>query len=153
MAAGHPGERAAAELVTRARAELPTMAGLPAREDRQGVPVHPYARPMTDEPANAEPRAVDPLAARLDRPLTELTVDELMALKAEFEARGIRVFNSVSPEQLVLLAGIVIYSKAFLETLAKHNAEGLIEAVRIRFHKNGKGHRVARWPGLAGFLQ
>jgi hypothetical protein len=38
-----------------------------------------------------------------------------MALKAEFEARGIRVYNGASPEQLVLLAGIAIYSKAFLE--------------------------------------
>jgi integrase/recombinase XerD len=31
--AGHPGERAAAELVARVRAELPGMAGLPAREE------------------------------------------------------------------------------------------------------------------------
>jgi hypothetical protein len=33
VAAGHPGGRAAAELVTRVRAELPAMAGLPAREE------------------------------------------------------------------------------------------------------------------------
>jgi hypothetical protein len=93
---------------------------------------------MTDEPANAEPRAINSLGAMLDRPFTELTVDELMALKAEFEARGIYFHNSASPEQLLLVAAIAMYSKAFLETLAKHNAEGLIEAVRTRFRKNGK---------------
>ena len=73
---------------------------------------------MTDEPANAEPRAVDRLAAMLDRPLTELTVDELMALKKEFEARGVLVYNRfwASPEMLALLAAASIYSKAFLET-------------------------------------
>jgi hypothetical protein len=102
---------------------------------------------MTNESASAEPRAGDPLAARLDRPLTELTVDELMELKAEFEARGIRVYNGASPEQLALLAGIAIYSKAFLETLAKHNAEALIEAVRARFRKNGKATELLVGPG------
>ena len=48
----------------------------------------------------------------LDRPFTELTVDELMALKAEFEARGIYFYNGASPEQLVLVAAIAMYSKA-----------------------------------------
>ena len=33
VAAGHPGERAAAELVARVRTELPAMAGLSAREE------------------------------------------------------------------------------------------------------------------------
>jgi hypothetical protein len=61
-----------------------------------------------------------------------------MEFMAEFEASGLRVCNSASPELLMLLAGTAIYSKAFLETLAKHNAEGLIEAVRSRFRKNGK---------------
>src|SRR5215831_13742181 len=58
---------------------------LPAREH--------YARLVTDEPTNAEPRAINSLAAMLDRPFTELTADELMALKAEFEARGIYFHN------------------------------------------------------------
>jgi hypothetical protein len=102
---------------------------------------------MADESASAEPRAGDPLAARLDRPLTELTVDELMELKAEFEARGIPVCNSASPELLMLLAATAIYSKAFLETLAKHHAEGLIEAVRSRFRKNGKATELLVGPG------
>lgn len=101
---------------------------------------------MADGSASAEPRAGDPLAARLDRPLTELTVDELMELKVEFEARGIRVYNSASPELLMLLAGTAIYSKAYLETLAKHHAEGLIEAMRTRFRKNGKATELLVGP-------
>ena len=94
---------------------------------------------MTDEPANAEPRAVDRLAAMLDRPLTELTVDELMALKEEFEARGVLVYNRfwASPEMLALLAAASIYSKAFLETLAKHHADAVADLLRRSLHKNG----------------
>jgi hypothetical protein len=82
----------------------------------------------------------------MDRPFTELTVDELMELKAAYEARGIQVYNSLSPEQLAFLAGIAIYSKAFIETLAKHNAEGLIEAVRTRFRKKGNAAEVLVGP-------
>lgn len=92
---------------------------------------------MIDEPANAEPRTVDPLAARLDRPLTELTVDELMALKDEFEARGVRVYNGLTPEQVALLAAASIYSKAFLEALAKRHADAVSDLLHTRFHKNG----------------
>ena len=79
---------------------------------------------MTDEPTNAEPRGINSIAAMLNRSFTELTVDELMVLKAEFEARGIYFYNSASPEQLVLVAAIAMYSKAFLETLAKHKPRG-----------------------------
>ena len=101
---------------------------------------------MIDELASAQPTAVSPLAAGLDRPLTELTVDELMALKAEFEARGIRLYNSASPEQLVLLGAVAIYLKAFLDRLANLNAEGLSEFVRARFRKNGKATELLIGP-------
>lgn len=85
---------------------------------------------MTDEPANVADSA---------RPFTLWSVDELMALKAEYEARGIGIVNSVPWEALApLLAGAAIYSKTFLETLAKHNAEALIDAVHTRVRKNGK---------------
>jgi hypothetical protein len=96
---------------------------------------------MTDEPANAEPRTVDPLAARLDRPLTELTVDELIALKAEFNKRGFLVYNSLwhlsTPELVALVTPVAIYSKAFLETLAKHHADAVADLLRRSFRKNG----------------
>jgi hypothetical protein len=51
---------------------------------------------MTNEPANAAPKAIGSPANMLDQPLTELSVDELMALKAEFESRGIRIYNSAT---------------------------------------------------------
>lgn len=80
----------------------------------------------------------DSLRALLDRPFTELTADELMALKAGYEARGIRIVNSVPWEVVTpLLTGAAIYSKAFLETLAKHNAEALINVVHARVRKDG----------------
>ena len=61
---------------------------------------------MTDEPPG-ETLDDDALRALLDRPFTELTVDELMAMKAAYAARGIRIYNSASIEQVVLafLAG------------------------------------------------
>ena len=82
---------------------------------------------MTDEPANVEPRAVDPLAARLDRPLTELTVDELMELKDEFDKRGVRVQNHLSPEQLALGFALGNFSLAFIQALGKQAADGAVK--------------------------
>jgi hypothetical protein len=101
--------------------------------------------PITDESAGAT-LGDDALRALLARPLTELSVDELMALKDAYAARGIYFYNSASPEQFLLVAAIAIYSKAFLETLAKHNADGLIEAVRARFRKNGKTRELLVGP-------
>ena len=93
---------------------------------------------MTDEPTTAETSTVDPLAAMLDRPLTEMTVDELMAIKAEFAKHGVRVYNSLPPEVWVFLGLAAIYSKAFLEALARRHADALADLVRTRFRKNGK---------------
>jgi hypothetical protein len=97
---------------------------------------------MTDEQADDEP-TVDPLAARLDRPLTELTVDELMALKDEFEAGGVRLYNcwclsSPTPEPWLLLGAAAIYAKTFLETLAKRHADALEDLVEARVRRKGK---------------
>jgi hypothetical protein len=93
---------------------------------------------VTDEPTTAETSTVDPLAAMLDRPLTEMTVDELMAIKAEFAKHGVRVYNSLPPEVWVFLGLAAIYSKAFLEALARRHADALADLVRTRFRKNGK---------------
>jgi hypothetical protein len=98
---------------------------------------------VTDEQTDAEPGTVDPLAARLDRPLTELTVDELMALKDEFEKRGVRFYNSwrllsLTPENLALATAAAIYAKTFVETLAKRHADALEDLVETRLRKNGK---------------
>ena len=98
---------------------------------------------MTDEQTNVEPGTVDPLAERLDRPLTELTVDELMALKDEFEKRGVRFYNnfrfwSLTPENLAAATAAVIYAKTFLETLAKRHADALEDLVETRIRRKGK---------------
>jgi hypothetical protein len=98
---------------------------------------------VTDEQTDAEPGTVDPLAARLDRPLAELTVDELMALKDEFEKRGVRFYNSwrllsLTPENLALATAAAIYAKTFLETLAKRHADALEDLVETRVRRKGK---------------
>jgi len=98
---------------------------------------------VTDEQTDAESGTVDPLAARLDRPLTELTVDELTALKDEFEKRGVRFHNSwrflsLTPENLALATAAAIYAKTFLETLAKRHADALEDLVETRIRRKGK---------------
>jgi hypothetical protein len=98
---------------------------------------------VTDEHVDAEQRTVDPLTAWLDRPLTELTVDELMALKDEFEKRGVKVYNSwrlssLAPESWPLLGAAAIYAKTFLEALAKRHADALEDFVETRVHRKGK---------------
>ena len=82
---------------------------------------------MTDEPADAGPKAVGPLADMLDRPLTELTVDELMVLKAEFESRGIWICNSVAPEEMVLAFIVGNFSAAFIQALGQRAPGGAAE--------------------------
>ena len=48
------------------------------------------------------------------------------------------IFTVLTPEEWALAAATTIYSKAFVETLAKRHAEGLADMLRARFHKNGK---------------
>lgn len=88
---------------------------------------------MTDESADGGQNTVE--LPTLDRPLTELTVDELVALKDAYAARGIRIYNSVPWEVVAPLGAVAIYSKTFLETLAKQNAEALLNAVHARVRK------------------
>ncbi len=98
-----------------------------------------------DSPGAAQ-GALDPLDAMLDRSFSEMTIDELMALNAELEARGIRIYNSLPWEVMPLSVAVTVYSKTFLETLAKHNAESLFEAVRTRFRKKDKGAELLVGP-------
>jgi hypothetical protein len=93
---------------------------------------------MTDESA-ADTLDDDALRGLLDRPLTELSVDELMSMKAAYTARGIRIINGI-PWEIVapVVAGAAIYSKTFLETLAQHHAETLIDTMRARARKKDK---------------
>ena len=97
----------------------------------------------------------DELSALQARPLTDLSVDELMAMKAAYAARGIRIVNSVPWEVVApLLAASAIYSKAFLETLGKHNAEWVIDKVQARIRRKGETREVLVGPddGAAAML-
>jgi hypothetical protein len=81
----------------------------------------------------------DALSALLDRPFTELTVDELMALKAAYEARGVLIQNSLAMYVIAPFSALGgIYFKTYLETLGQHNAESLIKAVTTRFRKKDR---------------
>lgn len=80
----------------------------------------------------------DALNAFLERPFTELSTDELMAMMAVLEARGGRMYNSLRPAEVVLVAGAASYATMFVQTLAKHHAEALIKAVQTRFRRKGK---------------
>jgi hypothetical protein len=82
--------------------------------------------PMTE---NSPGTVLDDGALRvlLDRPFTELSVDELMALKAAYAARGIRIVNSVSTEQVIFafLAGNL--GPPFLQTLSQRAASSVAD--------------------------
>jgi hypothetical protein len=93
---------------------------------------------MPDQSADARSRAVDPLDALLDRPLTEWSVDQLMALKDVFETQGTGIANGLPPADVVLIAAATSYATVFTQTLAKHHAEALIEAVQTRFRRKDK---------------
>lgn len=64
-------------------------------------------------------------------------------MKDAYAARGIRIYNSIPWEVVPLAAATAIYSKTFLETLAKHNAEALLDAVHARVGKNKKEKTIA----------
>ena len=100
---------------------------------------------MTDEP----PRATlddDTLRVLLDRPLTELTMGELMAIRDAYAARGILFYNSASIEHLILayLAGNL--GPPFLQTLSQRAANGVADMSKqvthaIRKHIKRTGRR------------
>jgi hypothetical protein len=81
------------------------------------------------------------------RPLLErtFTVDELMAINDAHARRARRLTTrrlEDVPIEVVLIAAAANYVTVFMQTLAKHNAEALIEAVRTRFRGKGKGLEI-----------
>ena len=90
----------------------------------------------------------DELNALLERPFTELSVDELMAMKAAYAARGIRIDNGASTEQVVLafLAGKVSlpFVQALFQTLGQRAANSVADLSKqvtdaVRKHVKRKG--------------
>jgi hypothetical protein len=87
----------------------------------------------------------DALNALLDRPFTELTVDELLAIKDVYAARGIRIVNNASLEQLIFafLAGNL--GTPFLQALSQRAANSVADMSKrvtdaVREHLKRKGH-------------
>ena len=106
--------------------------------------VQPYAHSMTDE-SPGHMLDDDAFYALLERPFTELSADELRTLKDACAARGFWIYNSVPWEVVApLMAAATIYAKAFLETLGKHHADALNDAVRTRIRKRSKTRELDR---------
>lgn len=85
------------------------------------------------------------LDALLERPLTELSTNELMALKAAFAARKIWIYNSAGTEQMLLafLAGNL--GSPFLQALSQRAANGVADmskkvTIAVRKHVKRNGH-------------
>ena len=98
----------------------------------------------SDESADTRPEAVEPLDTVPDRPPAIDPWDELRALNAELEARGIRVYNSATAEQMILafLAGNV--GVPFLQALSQRAANGVADWSKqatdaVRKHLKRKG--------------
>lgn len=111
---------------------------------------------MTDEHTGTEAGPVDPLAGWRD-----LTVDELMARKAEYEEHGLRFYNHLSYEQVVLGFALGNFSSAFLQALGKQAADGAMQLpkrvgdlVRKRVQKKGKpdGYEIGVDDGSAATI-
>ena len=93
----------------------------------------------------------DALNALLERPFTELSVDDLMAIKAAYAARGTRIYNSASIEQMILafLAGNL--GAPFLQTLSQRAANSVADmskqvtgAVRKHLKRKGRPDDIPR---------
>lgn len=94
---------------------------------------------MTDEQTDAGPATASPESAEPDEDRVQVAFERALAYASELEERGVKVHNSLwaSPEWLALLGAAAIYSKAFLETLAKHHADAVDDHLRTRPRKNG----------------
>jgi hypothetical protein len=103
--------------------------------------------PDVDPIADESPRVAlddDALNALLDRPFTQLTADELMAIKDAYAARGIRIYNNASTEQMILafLAGNL--GAPFLQALSQRAANSVVDMSKqvtdvVRKHLKRKG--------------
>lgn len=107
---------------------------------------HGRARTLSrmNEDSPDDPLDDDALKALLERPFTELSFDELMAMKAAYAARGIQIHNSASFEQLVLafLAGNV--AVPFVQALSQRAASSVADLSKqvtdaVRKHVNRRG--------------
>jgi len=102
---------------------------------------HAYAHRMTDQPADAgQKKSRPPDGERADEPRFRVLhiVDLERSDNTDFEGHTAGADNAFDVGMVAAVAAVAIYSKAFLETLARHNAEWLIDAVHTRIRKNGE---------------
>lgn len=89
---------------------------------------------MTDEPVHAGPKnAVPPSDAEPDEDRVRPSSDETTNLAGYYKTSQIYALDAYP-----ILTALAVYSKAFLETLARRHADGLADRVRMRLRKNGK---------------
>ena len=86
----------------------------------------------------------DALNALRTRPFTELSVDELMAMKAAYAARGIPVYNGITFEQAVIAFFAGNVGVPFVQTLSQRAANSLADLSKqvtnaVRQHLMRKG--------------
>ena len=94
---------------------------------------------MTDEHADAGSKTASPESVEPDEDRIQVAFDEILAQKCELEERGIILYcRSLMPEQWALVAAASIYSKAFVEALAKRHADGVADLVRKRVRRKDK---------------
>jgi hypothetical protein len=88
---------------------------------------------VTDEHADAQSRTASPENIESDKNRAKFVFSGTVRVTGNVIGRDI--FHT--PEQLAIVTVAAIYSKAFLETLAKHHADAVTELLRRRFRKNG----------------
>lgn len=92
---------------------------------------------MIDEPANAESKTT----ASPDGAEPDVYRAEVARLKAQADWVGAAINRGMADhravEEIMLFMAASIYSKAFLEALAKRHADGVADLVRERFRKKG----------------
>jgi len=119
----------------------------PVRHPRW-ICVSPYALSMTDEPADAGQESRPPDGERTDeRRFRVLDIVDLETSDGpDFGGPTPGAAGACDFEMVAFATAAAIYSKAFMETLAKHHAEWLIKAVHDRFRKNGKATELVVGP-------
>lgn len=85
----------------------------------------------------------DYIRTTLDKGLLNLSTEELQALKGHLEEHGIRVYNSATPEHVLLAAFVVDrFSGGFIQALGKQAADGAVkrvgDLVRICVRRKGE---------------
>jgi hypothetical protein len=84
----------------------------------------------------------DDLQLLLDKKLTDMTTDELMAVKQALADRGVSLRNSLPPEAWAAMVAAGIYGKAFLETLGQRHANAVADRLNGHEHQDDEvdGH-------------